>query len=298
MNIILNEVFQEWGGVMAGEYGAVFKSEQSEKTVLEACDAALASWPVPYRLESVPTRLDDTRAIVCGTPGAPPLVLLHGSGTNSLFWKGDIARYAAGYRVYAVDIPGEPGFSSRTRGDWNGSEYPGWIGDVMEGFGLGQAGFVGCSIGGFFSLRFATLQPEKVTKLVLLGSSGLARQRLSFIPKALFFMAFGRSGIDRILKTVNGGVALPAEALDFARLLAIHSSPRMGQVPLIPDQDLKRLSMPVLAIGGEKDALLDTRASLARLASLVPSSKILEIAGTGHVVTGMIDTIMDFLEEA
>ncbi len=285
------------GAYRTAKSSSVFKSDDGEKLILEACDGILASWPVPYSLDRVDTCLGSTCAIVCGARESPPLVLIHGSGTNSLFWKGEIASYAVKYRVYAIDLPGEPGFSSRTRGSWEGSDYVRWLGDAMEGFGLGQARFIGVSIGGFHALRFACAFPGMATKLVLLGSSGLAPQRLSFIPKAIFAMAFGSGGVDRIMKIVNGSARIPAEALEFARLLALQTNSRMERVPLICDADLLRLSMPILAIGGTDDALLDTRSGLTRLASLVPGSRTMELPGTGHVVTGMVDTILEFLEE-
>jgi pimeloyl-ACP methyl ester carboxylesterase len=51
----------------------------------------------------------------CGQPDAPPLVLLHGAGFNSISWMGDVATWAQRFRVFAVDIIGHPGLSAPTR---------------------------------------------------------------------------------------------------------------------------------------------------------------------------------------
>jgi pimeloyl-ACP methyl ester carboxylesterase len=51
----------------------------------------------------------------CGQPDAPPLVLLHGAGFNSVSWMGDVATWAQRFRVFAVDIIGHPGLSAPTR---------------------------------------------------------------------------------------------------------------------------------------------------------------------------------------
>ncbi|WP_243145970.1 alpha/beta fold hydrolase [Clostridium chromiireducens] len=45
----------------------------------------------------------------------PPLILLHGSGMNSVMWLRDIKEYSRTYRVYAIDMLGEPGKSDENR---------------------------------------------------------------------------------------------------------------------------------------------------------------------------------------
>jgi len=61
----------------------VYRSPEGEKIIMALYDEALARWPVPSQAQHVPTRHGETFVIACGDPNAPPLVLLHGSGTNS-----------------------------------------------------------------------------------------------------------------------------------------------------------------------------------------------------------------------
>ena len=79
----------------------------------------LQRWPVPNRQLLVPTCQGETFVIVSGESNAMPVVLFHGSGTNSSVWIRDIAEWAQHYRVYAVDMIGEPGLSAASRPSLN-----------------------------------------------------------------------------------------------------------------------------------------------------------------------------------
>jgi hypothetical protein len=51
-------------------------------------------------------------------------------------WMRDAAVLARNRRVYAIDIPGEPGLSAETCLDWQGAGAAAWLGEVVAGLGL------------------------------------------------------------------------------------------------------------------------------------------------------------------
>jgi hypothetical protein len=61
----------------------VFKSEAGKKAILDQYDLILSHWPVDNKQIVIPTHLGDTFILSCGNETAPPLVLLHGSSSNS-----------------------------------------------------------------------------------------------------------------------------------------------------------------------------------------------------------------------
>jgi pimeloyl-ACP methyl ester carboxylesterase len=76
----------------------------------------LALWPVPNQQPHLAARFGQTFVIGWGVESClPPLVLLHGSGSNSAMWLGDAPIWARGRKVYAIDMIGEPGLSAPTR---------------------------------------------------------------------------------------------------------------------------------------------------------------------------------------
>ena len=86
----------------------IYKTEAGRNAIMAFYDTILERWPVPYESMSIPTRHGRTYVIACGKQTAPPLILLHGSSSNSAMWIGDAAEYCRNYRVYAIDLPGEP----------------------------------------------------------------------------------------------------------------------------------------------------------------------------------------------
>jgi hypothetical protein len=52
-------------------------------------------------------------------------------------WLRDAAALALNRRVFAVDIPGEPGMSAEARLDWRGDAYALWLGETIETLGMG-----------------------------------------------------------------------------------------------------------------------------------------------------------------
>ena len=90
----------------------IYKTPEGEHAVKSAYRRMLEHWPVPAARHTVPTGQGDTFVITCGPADAPPLVLLHGSGTNSVMWAGHVATWAEHFRVHAIDMIGEPGLSA------------------------------------------------------------------------------------------------------------------------------------------------------------------------------------------
>jgi len=87
---------------------SAFKTPEGEAAFLAAYDAAMKSWPVPYEETDVPTPFGMTHVVVSGPKDAPPLVLLHGYWATSTMWAPNIADFSKDYRVYAVDVMGQP----------------------------------------------------------------------------------------------------------------------------------------------------------------------------------------------
>ena len=72
---------------------SIYKSPAGERAIMTLYDQVLARWPVPYQMHTIDTRHGQTFVLASGEATAPPLVLLHGAGTNSTMWVGDVVDY-------------------------------------------------------------------------------------------------------------------------------------------------------------------------------------------------------------
>jgi len=79
-------------------------------------------------------------------------------------------------------------------------------------------------------------------------------------------------------------------------LIHEHFRPRMTKLPIFSDGALKQLTMPVMAILGGKDALLDSAGAKRRLERNVTHAEIRYFPEGGHFIPGQTISILEFLQ--
>lgn len=274
-----------------------FKSPAGKAEILKAYDSVMERWPSPNEKLYVDTRYGSTFVIANGAKDAPPLILLHGSAMNSIMWMSDAREYSRDHRVYAVDIPGEPGRSDERQLPFDGADFSEWLLDVCNGLGLERVSIIGISLGAWLAVKFAISHPEKADKLVLLCPAGIGNQKVSFMFKAMLHMLFGEKGTDRLYKKVNGDQPIPEEMLRYQKLIGKNFNFRREMIPLYSDEELQRLSMPVTLFVGDRDVMLHSHMTASRLRKLVPHAEINVLAEAGHALINLTERIRVFLSE-
>lgn len=278
----------------------VYRSRAVGAAIAAQYRRVLAGWPVPRTELTLPTCLGPTFVVACGPERAPPVLLFHGSQANSAVWLPDIAAWATRFRLFAVDMVGEAGLSAPVRPDLAGDAHARWLDDVFSGLGLSRAALVGVSLGGWLALDYACRRPEAVQALALLCPAGIGRQK-NFLLKALPLALLGSWGRRRARAMVMGPMpqVLPEAVRPLAELMeevgrAI--KPRVVQIPRLTDAELARLDIPILAVVGGRDVLLDSRDTCERLRRHAPQADICFIEDGYHFLPGQASRVMDFLE--
>jgi pimeloyl-ACP methyl ester carboxylesterase len=275
----------------------IYKSTAGEQAVMDLYDQMLAAWPVPYTTAMLATRHGDTHVIASGPADAPPVILLHGAASNALAWGGDVPFLSRTFRVYAIDLLGEPGRSSHNRPDWSGPAYVEWMEDLLGGLGIERAALVGISQGGWTALKLATARPERVTRLVLLAPGGVVPVRASFLLRVLPLSLLGRRGAEAINGITFGNTPIHPEVAAYMNVIMSNFKPRIGALPNYSDEELARLTMPTLLIVGAQDALFPSERTAARLEQFVPNLTVQMLPEMGHVLHGLASDIACFLAE-
>jgi 2-hydroxymuconate-semialdehyde hydrolase len=105
-----------------------------------------------------------------------PVLLIHGSGpgvTGWANWRLTIPALAENFRVIAPDIVGF-GYTERPADvQYNMETWVNHIFGFMDALGIEKAHIVGNSFGGGLALAMAIRAPQRVGRLVLMGSAGL-----------------------------------------------------------------------------------------------------------------------------
>ncbi len=277
------------------EIPSVFKSKDGQRQVMELYDRMLRQWPVEHQCLEIPTRHGNTFVIASGDPGADQLILLHGAGSNSLMWIDDVQAYSKYYRVYAVDLIGEAGKSAANRPPLLGPAYTEWLVDIYAGLKIDKATIVGISQGGWIALKFATVRPARVDRLILICPGGIIRDNMPFVVYAFTLTTMGLWGIRRLVKMLFADQPVEESMLEAMTLTIKNFKYRLAIPPLYANEELAALTMPTLFIGGTKDALRNSAKIADRLRRLLPNLTVDLIDGEGHAINDTTCTTLPFL---
>lgn len=274
----------------------VYKSADGRRIVEAAyrayLDSELAAGLTQRRIDTVE---GSTFVLEKAAPGKPPLVLLHGSVSNSASWLGVIPIFACDFSVYCVDIPGEPGLSEPSRFPLASSSPEAWLKETLDALGLHRVAFLGMSLGGWYALNFAVKNPERVSALSLVSVGGIGAQRIGFLFKALFFLLLGKRGQALLNRAIYLKAEVPAEILEYQALVSKHFIPLSESLPIFTDAELARLDMPVQYFAGDRDALLDAEGAVERFRRILPDAQAVLLEDTGHVIVDRFEVARDFL---
>ena len=102
-----------------------------------------------------------------------PVIMIHGAGPGASSWSNfrqNVDAFSAKYRALLVDMP-QYGGSAKVIIEGGRLTYCANVFlDLMDKLGIDKAHFVGNSMGGQVAIKLAATHPERVSKLVVIGS--------------------------------------------------------------------------------------------------------------------------------
>jgi pimeloyl-ACP methyl ester carboxylesterase len=308
----------EDGGLQAKERlsgsRSPFKTPEGEAAYLAAYEAAMKLWPVPYEEREIPTRFGMTHVVISGPKEAPPLVLLHGYMATLMMWAPNIADFSKEYRVYAVDVMGQPGRSVPAEPIRDRADFVAWLSATLDGLQLGRVSLAGMSFGGWIALGYAVAKPERVEKLVLLSVGGflpMAKQftvrgmlmvfwptRLTVTP-FMHWLGVKENPADPATHGMGNLVELTYLGLKYFRMP--QETARIMPI-VFTDGELRSVQMPTLVLFGDHEVICDPAAALARALRLIPDCRGELVPGPRHDMCAsqhrLVDArVLDFLKK-
>ncbi|MBS0455357.1 MAG: alpha/beta hydrolase [Proteobacteria bacterium] len=258
-------------------------------------------YPSGFKTESVQADGVKLHVRVGGT--GPAVVLIHGFGDTGDMWAPMAAALAKDHRVIVPDLRGM-GLSSRPEGGYDKKTQAGDIRAVLDKLGVDKADIVGHDIGTMVAYAYAARYPDKTTRLVVMDAPvpgvppwdqivrSPALWHFDFGGKDMLRLVKGRERIylDRFWNEFAGdpGKIDEGTRVHYARLYA---RPGAMQAAFAQFRSIRKdaednaesvktkLTMPVLAIGGEKSFGANEAAVMRNAATQVTE---LVVPGSGH----------------
>jgi pimeloyl-ACP methyl ester carboxylesterase len=293
---------------------SAFKTPEGEVAFLAAYQKVMNMWPVPYEAIDIATRFGMTHVVTCGPQDGPPLVLLHGMSMTSGMWVPNIADFSKHYRVYAIDVIGQPGMSIP---DLDGpirdvAGYRAWMHETLDALNLERVSLVGMSYGGWLALSFAMNAPARLDKLVLL-SPGACFQPLTwqFMARVMLMTLFPTRRMTDSLMGWMGIKDTSADPISGCLLELFYLGMKHFRVPpetmrvfpgVFSDEELQALQVPVLLLIGDCEVIYDPAKAMDRARTLIPDFEGELVRGSNHNMCGshfqIVDRrVLDFLSD-
>ncbi|WP_109482738.1 alpha/beta hydrolase [Paraburkholderia sp. C35] len=264
----------------------------SASTLFAASAGAVAA-PSSYTVVSKDgVRLDVQES---GNPDGPPIILIHGLLGSRLNWDGQVHSPALRqYRIITYDLRGH-GLSDKPAGAEPYRDGRRWADDlaaVIKGSHAAKPVLVGWSLGGVvISNYLAAYGDGDIAGAVYVdGVVELAAGQIVAHPEVYRDMTSPdlKTHLDGERTFVGLCFNRQPDAQTFSRLLANAAMASWDMQQAVPGmsvfaaEGLGRAHVPLLFIYGGRDALVDTRQTLARAAELNPRIASKVYAESGH----------------
>lgn len=267
-----------------------FRSRKGELEYLEAYDAALRQWPVPYEEIYVPTRFGDTHVVVSGPKNAVPIILLHPSGSPATIWCRNVGPFSERFRVLAVDTISEPNKSVLTREidkRHQCLDFADWMADLFDGLKIESAHVIGNSFGGFLALNTVVRLPGRVKKCVLISPAATFLQMWPwywhFVPAGIVGSLTGSKKLFlRAYEWIWQDFPIDEPSYRLRTINAVEGRPRHFFPTVFSDNELHGIRTPILLLVGDHEVIYDPQRVIQRASRSVLGLRAKIIPDANH----------------
>jgi pimeloyl-ACP methyl ester carboxylesterase len=224
-----------------------------------------------------------------------PVLLLHGSGPGVSAWANwqkTIPGLAQEFRVLAPDIVG---YGATARPDDVRYSLRTWTDHVlgfMDALGLDRVSLVGNSLGGRLSLALAEEHPDRVARMVLMGSPGVgmtvteglkALRGYQPSPENMRALLLDYFAVDESIITDDlVKIRYEASVETFDAYRAMFFDPRhAGNDLAITEEQVRSIHTPSLLVHGREDKVVPPEVSWT-MVNLLPDADLHVFARCGH----------------
>jgi pimeloyl-ACP methyl ester carboxylesterase len=255
--------------------------------------------------------------------GSPEVVLVHGFGASSFFWRRWIPRLRESHRVHCVELLGAGASAAPSGADYSPGAQAHRLASVLSTLGVSRPVLVGHSLGGGIAVLAALLlrdeaSPIELGGLVLVSAAVYPQPLPRYLTLArvpglgLLFLAAPpprtllRRGLREIVRRTECIDAEMVEGyrspyLDRARRSAILRTALQLEVREAEAfvHRLPELDLPALVIWGDSDPIVPLDLG-ARLAGDLPHAELVTLPEVGHLPPeeepeGSLAPVLDFL---
>lgn len=226
-----------------------------------------------------------------------PLILIHGGGAGADSignWQTTIPAFAKHFRVIAYDMIGFGGTGKPdpAKFEYSQTARVKHLRGFLDAMKIPKAAVIGNSMGGCTALGLAAESPERVTRLVLMGSAGLTTELHADLMPVIQY-DFTREGMVKLIRALTNEDFVPSpELVDYRLLKSLEPDCRAAYGATMkwikeqgglfyPPEFIAKVRCPTLVVNGKKDRVVPV-ANAYRFLELIPNSAGYILPHCGH----------------
>lgn len=252
-----------------------FDNQQAKKDIEFLYNNKLDELPIDYEFLKVETSFGDTNIILTGKKSKPPLVLLHGSNGCAPIAIEALIGLVKDFRIYAIDIVGQPNLSAEIRPEMKDDSYGQWMYEILSRLNLYNTILVGISFGGFISWKTLVFDERRISKAFLIVPAGIVNGNplmaiwKVFLPMKLYKWRKKTKYVHQFLKELF--TEQDEFAIAFLSKVFLDFKMDFSPIPLIKKEEAKKITTPIYIIGADNDLLFPGKKMLKHAEKIFPS---------------------------
>lgn len=252
-----------------------FDTLDAKKAIKNLYHTILDELSIGYEFIKIETSFGDTNIIVTGSSIKPPLVLLHGTGTCAPLAIESLIGLLDDFKVFAIDIVGQPNLSEEIRPTMEDASYGQWIFEILTRLKIQDAVLVGIDLGGFISWKALVFDAKRIAKAFLLVPSGIVRgdpmriQPKINLPLKLYQQQRYEAQLHQLMQAL---LTAPDQLMiSFLNQVFLHFELDDSAIPQIQQEEAQKIKTPIYFMAADDDLLFPGEKLLKRAKDIFPS---------------------------
>ena len=265
-----------------------YSSANAKEEILNIYHEKLDELKIEYEFVKAQTSFGETNVISTGNSQKPPIILIHGSNGCAPIALEAMMLLLEHFKVYAIDIVGQPNLSAETRPNLKDTSYGKWVNEILEKLNLNEVIIAGASFGGFICLKTLVTDETRIKKTFLIVPAGIVDGNplkaifKIFIPMKLYMWTKNTKYLRSFLETLF--TEEDTFALNFLSKVFLHFKMDFTLIPKISDEEANNIKTPVYVVGADTDVFFPGIKMIERSKKIfrtMPETLLLE--NTKHV---------------
>ncbi|WP_298421814.1 alpha/beta hydrolase [uncultured Kordia sp.] len=261
---------------------------ESKKEIINLYYKKLHELNIPHEFITIETSFGDTSVITAGQSKNQPLLLVHDIHSCAPIALEAMKSLIGKFRIYAIDVIGQPNTSAEIRLDTKNDDYGRWLYEIQSRLNIYNAYLVGISFGGFIVWKALSYDQSRISKAFLIAPVGIVkRNRIHnyskvVVPLKLFQWLKNTKYLQYYMKHLFSEHNSFME--EYLSKVVLGYKMHYASISNITKKEAASIQIPLYIIAAKNDIFFPSKKLISKAKSIFPSLKeILFLKNAKHV---------------